>query len=130
MSQYRHAGEHDNDEEGPTFYAGGAEGGGGELLVGPRRPGPPDDLQPLTRDQLSNTLFRAGRADRAREDRVEAEAHRHPYVQLVVFTGSGNRLGSTTDIQRLRPAPLLPPVADSPAFSRHSSHPELLPSSI
>lgn len=96
MAEYRHAGEHDNDEEGPTFYAGGAEGGGGELVVGHRRPRPPDDQQPLTRDQMSNTLFRAGN-ELTERDRAEAEAHRHPTSRSIVFAGSGFRLGSTTD---------------------------------
>ena len=104
MSQYRQASSpatgRKDDEVGQTFYAGGAEGGGGELLVGPRRPGPATDHQPLTRDHLSNSLFRAGRdlAERER-DRTEAETHGHPTSSSVAFTGAGNRLGSTTDVQ-------------------------------
>lgn len=100
MAQYRQAGGssagHDDEEEGQTFYAGGAEGGGGELVVGPRRPGQPLDQPPLTRDQLSKSLFRAGH-ELAERDRAEAEAHGHSASSSTAFTGAGFRLGSITD---------------------------------
>ncbi|XP_022094135.1 NSFL1 cofactor p47-like [Acanthaster planci] len=78
----------DSDEEGQAFYAGGADHGSGQQVVGPRK-------KKSNTDSMINDLFKSAREHGAQEVGAGSSSTSEGTPSSFIFKGAGYRLGDS-----------------------------------